>query len=168
MNEWNPTECTLSRLVLRDCEHALSRLRDEPIGTDWRILWVGIMTLLRTVGYVLPSKNSKYPNYLINGVESVCRERGNENNYPDEHKIFWKFICDERNSIVHEYRFSAGQGIRVFVGSNKESEPDYIMHSGKYKGHDQRVLVDEAIKWWEHQIEEMEMRAAAKRIEDLK
>ena len=39
------------------------------------------------------------------------------------------------------------------------------MYTGVYKGRDQRDLVDEAIQWWENQLDEMETLATAKILE---
>ena len=165
MNESQPIECTMARLVLQDCEEALNRLRDEPHGIDWRLLWVATMTLLRTVGFVLTQDGERGRRELKEAIKFVCAQRGNKNEFPIEHKIFWEFFCHERNNIVHEYRFSAGQGVTVFPGSNRPNEPSYIMHSSTYNGCDQRDLVKEAIKWWENQIEKIESRATASILE---
>lgn len=165
MNDSQAISCRKARLALEDCRHALARLWEEPVGQDWRILWVATMTLLKTIDYVLIKDTENGPSELQVSKDDVRKERGEKDNYPQEHKIFWEFIDSERTNIVHSYEFNAGQGVIVFVGSDKPNQLNYIMRSGPYSDRDHRDLVKESIAWWDNQIDEIETRAFALMLE---
>ena len=95
-------------------------------------------------------------------------------------KIYWAFIYHDANDILHFYKFSAshevkfrekrGQKPNIFTSSTDmcplpegewDEERIYRIRTGPFKDQDQRKLVQEAIAWWQEQIEEMENRAAA-------
>src|ERR1035437_960735 len=102
-----------ARDVLEDCKVAAGELRDGIAGREWRIRWVTAVALLRSVGHVL--RNVDAPTDPI--LESVITEAWSKLSHTKpEPAIFWRFIEDERNNILKEYRISAGLGITVRPG----------------------------------------------------
>ncbi len=169
---------TQARIVLEDCREALRYLKSGPRGNDWRRSWVTAVALLRTVGYVLYKVDSEQSPEMKETINEAW-ESWKEN--PVENKIFFEFIEQERNNVLKEYRFSAQQDTHISgslahidgkTGKQSTAIPArpteyfYPMNSGPYEGQDQREVVAMAIIWWEEQINEIDIRAAAKLIED--
>lgn len=160
-----------ARAVIEDCRSALIILHENPRGAQWRLTWCSTLTLLRVVGHVLKSESGaagKAPEF----------KKVVENWWIDLKKkkpIIWQFIEDDRNVLLKEYRFTAEQGLVRPPTINSHAigtmpigigilEPTYRMKSGPFKGRDQRDVVEIAIKWWESEIEEIELQASADAI----
>jgi hypothetical protein len=77
-----------------------------------------------------------------------------------EPPIFWDFIDDERNQIIHKYASSAGQSIVVPVDDPEKSVTPYHMNKGPFAGKDPRDVVEEAIEWWDNYLSEIEAAAS--------
>lgn len=172
----------VTRIVLEDCRTALHQLRQEPAAAVWRIQWVGMLALLRTVRHVLTEVDGRSEDVHPKLREKIGGFLQRMKSNKPEPKIYWCFICEDANNILHYYGFSALQTIRRYgtnttvtervsaastfeVSGPLESavhiERVYEMKSGPFKGRDQRDVVEEAIEWWEKEIEEMIDRAAA-------
>lgn len=91
-----------------------------------------------------------------------------------QHPLFWAFIKEDRDLIVKEYKLRAqhGEFIRPpttrLIRSPDEAgmctvafEYTYLITEGHFKGQDPRVIVRNAITWWEEQLDEIEANAAA-------
>jgi hypothetical protein len=135
---------------------------------------VTAVALLRAVGHVLRNSDAKADPIL----ESVVLEAWNRlSSTKPEPAIFWQFIEEERNNILKEYRLTAGQGVTVRPGTlhinmkTGEQWADhglptlyhYEMNSGLYAGVDQRVVLTEAIEWWESYLAEIDREYKARR-----
>ncbi|MBT3350055.1 MAG: hypothetical protein HOL66_15945 [Rhodospirillaceae bacterium] len=161
-----------AQMVLEDCREALRLLEEQPSGTTWRVQWSACCTLLRTVRNVLfevDIKDDTHPPELVKEVQSF--RDGMKASEP-EPKIYWGFIAESANIILHEYDLHAGQGITIHVGANIEAGEaphtrSYPIHDGPFEGQDQRDVVREAIDWWEKQLEEIIIKAAARSIATL-
>ncbi len=153
-----------AREVLADCRGALLELSDGVQGPEWRRRWITAVVLLRAVGHVLENvdaaRTPKHKTAVRNWWSTVAATKPNP-------KIFWLFIRDERNLILKEYRTNAGQGVTVYAslpgvnwrtGEQQQVPPPsavyhYQMNSGPFAGRDQRELIEEAIQWWEAQLD---------------
>lgn len=163
---------TQAREVLEDCRIAVRRLTEGVAGKEWRIAWVTSVALLRAVGHVLRNVDSKSSLAMAQAIETAWQ--GLSATKP-EPKIFWQFIEEERNNILKEYQLTAGLGITVRPGTahlnlqtgEHRGEPglptlyDYAMRSGPYEGVDQRLVLSEAIAWWESYLGSIEAECAA-------
>ena len=158
---------TAARQVLADCRGALEEFADGVEGPAWRRRWITAVVLLRTVGYVL--KNVDGASTDKHKAE-ISRFWANLKSTKPNPAIFWRFIEEERNTIVHEYQTNAGQGVtvqgRVFeinvrtrkqkVDPPKPPVYHYTMNAGYYKDRDQRELIAEAIRWWEAELDALD------------
>lgn len=161
-----------AREVLEDCRVAVSKLKDGISGRDWRIAWVTSVALLRAVGHVLQKVDSQTNPRLQQAISTAWQKLAESRPEP---AIFWSFIEEERNSILKEYRMTAGQGVTVRPGTahinlrtgEQWSEPGlptlyrYEMHSGPYAGRDQRDVLSEAIAWWEMYLDKIDEQTNA-------
>ena len=153
-----------ARLVLADAKHVRERLENETDGREWRLAWALAVVLLRTVGDVL----DKVDGVADRRVKSASAELYRSWKVGKENAIFRDFIKVERDCIVHEYLTSMTEGqIPVAViGPDEEESPIWLddemyrpLGAGRYVGEDGRDVIDEAISWWERQLEEIENRA---------
>jgi hypothetical protein len=127
--------------------------------------------LLRAVGHVLESVDSE----LSAAYSTVIARRWNALRATQpEPLVFWRFICDERNNLVKEYRFAAGQGVTVRPGlaqvdlktGEQPASPglppvySYLMIDGPFKGDDQRDVLRRAIQWWRDYLDAIDAEAA--------
>jgi hypothetical protein len=159
-----------SRAVLEDCRLAYRLLDTEKDDGRWRLMWVAAVTLLRTVGHVLDKVDASNPN--VRAVTNQLYE-GWKHDDP-KHEIFREFIDQERNNILKQYEFGVSQGpllVSPFLvdrdGNEYQLEPAIWseniyrpMATGPYEGEDGRTLIDDAIEWWQQQLDEVDHRVA--------
>ena len=142
-----------AREVLEDCRGAVEEIGGGVQGRAWRRRWVAAVVLLRSVGYVLKSVDAKTsPKYALT-IDAAWQGLGRTKPSP---LIFWGFIDAERHNIVHEYEVGAGQGVTVYLGSDRPPDHHYVMNTGPFAGRDQRDLLREAISWWESYLEDID------------
>ena len=176
-------EAMMARTVLEDCRAALRELQSEPSGQAWRIRWVAVLGLLRTVRDVLTRVDGISEDVHPALREEIRKFPSHMKETKPEPEIYWEFICGDANNILHYYNFSAVQSVRLPLDNGDKSlevsasaktrvsvvlqtreapaERIYRMKTGPFKDQDQRHVVEKAIDWWQEQIEEMEDRAAA-------
>jgi hypothetical protein len=161
-----------ARVVLNDCRFALLELKRNPAGEHWRILLVASCTLLRTVAEALfkvDMDNPLHPPELRKAVKDFYDELGTSNPKP---QIYWEFIREHANKILHEYDLRATQGITArptgenhpITGAKKMeiTGRSYTIRTGPYQGKDPRDVIEEAIDWWDDQLSDIECKAASK------
>jgi hypothetical protein len=164
---------TAARQVLEDCQGALSELVDGVRGPTWRRRWVIAIVLLRAVGHVLDKVDGTRSPELRKAITKWWQDLRTSKPKPE---IFWLFIEEERNTIIKEYQTNAGQGVTVFGQGftvnmrTGQQEADfltppkppiyhYTMNAGHFKAQDQRELIDEAIQWWENELNSIDLEA---------
>ena len=143
-----------ARRVLDDCKDALQELTDDIVGSEWRRRWVACIALLRAVGHVLKE---------VDGSTS-CKMRSiieKEWKLYEKDTIFECFIKKERDNILKEYKFGAGQGVVIQIGAPTKSYNTYHMNTGHYKCSDPRDVVRQAIEWWEQQLDKIEKQVTS-------
>jgi hypothetical protein len=148
-----------ARKVLRDLEFAFELLEVEEIEEKFRLLWVSAISLVRSVGHVLNKVDRKRSPKL---EQEISKKYSSWKNNPEENKIFFEFIENERNSLLKEYEFGfLSSPIGIVVTSGNESfnigENLFLpMSEGIYTGEDCRDVLGDAIAWWKQQIHEIE------------
>jgi len=148
-----------AREVLDDCRFALREFRTDPMGQEFRVRWVAAVTLLRAVGHVLRKVDGESSPRAKEAVRHAWER------LPKDDPL-WRFIDDERNNVLKEYGFGAGQGVAIHVSSLGDGivygvvvgsqEVTYVMNSGPFKGRDPRDLIEEGLRLWETVLEAVE------------
>jgi hypothetical protein len=143
-----------ARVVLEDCRGALADLKDGVQGSEWRRGYASAVALLRAVGHVLKNVDAKASAEARNAIDAELRAL---KEHKAEYPIFWQFIEGERNNILKEYRFAAGQDVTVSLGGDPTTYA-YPMKQGCFVGRDQREVIDEAIMFWEAHLKRVDAR----------
>ncbi len=156
-----------ARRVLSDCESALEMLDDERDEQRWRVLWIGAMALLRTVGHVLRK---------VDGEDLRRREEFDAayKRWKDaeraEHAVFREFIDNERNRLLKEYSLNVVDSAEVGVGvvsmqdGGVANETAFILDENLFRpvmegfgaGEDARDVYRLALEWWDSELSQLE------------
>ena len=147
--------------VLEDCELAVAEFAPTDDAALWRRRWIAGLTLLRTVGHVLDKVDGESDASLRVAIDDWWNGLRNT---PEAHPIFWKFINEERNSIVKEYRSRGVHVLRSTVrfsmatGRQLEDTTTYltVIQGGHYDGRSQVEVGREAVAWWHEQLRAIE------------
>lgn len=130
--------------------------------SDWKVIWIGTCTLLRTAIDLFQIDKKSCINIKIR--EELSSEWNFIKENQKDHQIFWKFLRKERNNIVHEYEWAAYEvwmdqdgTLRPPRMSLLEIKPQdtksiLIMRGGLYKGRDSLDLLKESAEWVEERI----------------
>ena len=156
-----------AREVLDDCRLALQMLEGETESRRWRVLWVAAAALVRAVGHVLSKVDGRDP--VVKRVGDQFFENWKRSH---NHRIFRDFIEQERNSILKEYQSSVHPMEKVYITLQTQlvstidgseltiSDPIPLdgnvyrpMLDGPWQGDDCRDVLQEAIVWWEQQLD---------------
>lgn len=165
-----------SRQVLQDCKIALSMLEDDMNSETWRVHWAAAVALSRAVGHILHKVDAVNDTRTQNIVNAKFKEWKSS---AEEHQIFREFIEKERNNLLKEYRTDVhphsstglefeytlkpfdGGPLKKFRNITVLDENIYRpMIEGPYEGGDARDVLQEAITWWENQLDEIDWLAA--------
>lgn len=150
----------VAKEVLRLCRLSFDEFKkDPPTGDKWKLHYFLILTLLHTVREVLKDidkKNAELHPNVLKEIENFCSSV--KENKP---KIY-EFIMKERNKLLHEFGSPYGAG----QSSDSQGNRLYPINNGPFKGRDQRCVIEEAIDWWDEQLEDIINKAGAKRLID--
>lgn len=147
-----------AREVLDDCRDALDELYEIGLqGSKWKRRWFAAITLLRAVGHVLNREVKSY------SKDVVLKEKEAWEIYKKENAKIFNFIKSERDNVLKQYLFGAGQGIKIVFSAplnapdcKCESEWSYPVLAGDFSGKDQREIISEGIMFWEKYIQKVE------------
>lgn len=151
-----------ARSVLADCRNALDLLQDETRPEVFRLYWVACVALARATGHVLHKVDCEQDPKIKQVVAAAydawkADKQGNA--------IFWDFIEQERNQILKEYEvgFLAGPIDAVADGALYSLDQHLFcpIADGEFAGEDCRDILDQAIAWWESQLDRIEAAARA-------
>lgn len=146
----------VSRAVIEDCRLCLDMMEEEENPDRFRVVWIGGLALLRSVGHCL--KNIDCVNEPQRSILSECWQE-----WKDE-PIFSEFIVRSRNLALKEYKVLAEEGVfgPVHIVGNCEELyeiPSFLFRQitdGFGEGEDSRDIFEEAIKWWEVKLNDLE------------
>lgn len=144
-------------LVLDDCRSALDAVEQAETEQEFRIRWVALVSLLRTVGHVLQKVDGPSDPVLRRAVDTAWKAWKRNR---DKNQIFWGFIEAERNSILKTYKFGTHPGdVEVAVKGQCETETFLLdeclfkpLLDGPFAGEDGRDVARDAIAWWDRQL----------------
>ena len=167
-----------ARQVLEDCELALEFLEQSTNDQIWRIHWFAAVALVRTVGDVLDKVDGRNPIYTKSIKSAYQIWKADQ----DSNKIFWCFIKEQRDKLIHEYDSDAhpshsasivlefdlvslADGTKTRHGTAIELEENIYrpMLAGPWEGDDARDVLREAIDWWSIELDKIDLEAHNKR-----
>ncbi len=157
----------LARRVLDDCELALEFLEQSTTDAIWRVHWFAAVALVRTVGDVLHKVDGQDP--ALKPLVNAAFQRWKED--PCDNAIFWDFIKNQRDRLVHEYDSDAHPSEKISLltefalqsseGSSAMTLGEVFeldeniyrpMLAGPWEGDDARDVLKEAIDWWKREL----------------
>lgn len=125
--------------------------------SDWKIHWIAACALLRGAVDLFKLDGSICVNgNLAQGFRDEWAAIGASK---EDHPIFWNFLRDERNSILHEYRWSAYEEYlnldgtlaaprpSVLLLSSESYESSLRLRSGTYSGRQALDIIQESRDW---------------------
>lgn len=155
-----------ARAVLYDCEQAFIELRAAN-QENLRRRWLTMLTLLRSVGYVLKKIDSR----TSDAHRFVIHKKWDEANAGKsrcEPPILWGFIEQERNNVLKQYEFGVRGSLIIEissppapipVGTNYDIEPKFDVWpliAGRFAGEQPFVVVQQAIEYWREYLDDVE------------
>jgi len=160
-----------ARETLADCAVAIEDFETSAATKYWRTRWVAVVTLLRSVGYVLEKVDA--PSDPTVGAAISAEFQDLKRSKPEPH-IYWEFIDKERHSVVKEMEFGAHLNITVRPGTawwnpktgetgglpSGETTYDHFMVGSVFEGRDPRELCHQAMAFWNNHLKQVERRIA--------
>lgn len=132
------------------------------ILSDWKVIWVGVCTLLRTSVELFRVDAESCIDPKVR--EEMRREWNLIKEDKEQHPIFREFLRKERNNIIHEYEWAAYE---VWIDRDGDTLPNQmgllsvkpqdaksalIMRGGRYKDCNSIDLLKESAGWVEARI----------------
>ena len=143
----------------------MHRMMEVEIDPDqFRVLWVGALSLLRAVGHVLDKVDAVDPSLKASSSKSFKQWK----DVSSGHAIFTEFIEKSRNLALKEYEFLVDQqeNVPVVVGDGVDAVDFSLVENlfrplldGYGAGEDCRDVYADAIDWWEKQLIAIELAA---------
>jgi hypothetical protein len=153
--------------VLDDCRNAHRMLNGiDPESSDWRVLWIGCLALLRAIGHVLDKVDSGHSAAAKHSIAKAWSEW--KNVHEKEHGIFRDFIEKERNRLLKEGSFRTEpepiylvteDGHRLVTEGGDRliaEQPFFRMTLAGFEDKNGLELIAAAIAWWEQRLTEIE------------
>lgn len=129
----------------------------------WRIYWAGALTLLQTTRDVLDRVDRKKSGLHSKAIHDFLRYIPLNK---DMNTIYWKFVCMERNNLVHEFSLQAQETSvtsRPFLTDTNLTYQELVQKYGERKiiiwgedGEDGLRLIEVALQWWERHLRVLE------------
>ena len=137
--------------------------------SDWKVIWIGSCTLLRaSIGFFQVDGKSCINEEIRRGIrEEWISIKENKKHHP----IYWKFLKEERDNIIHYYEWAAYEKwmdkdgviqpdpIPLLSIGSEDANSVLIMRSGPYKNCNSLDLLKESAKWVEARIYDAIRRA---------
>ena len=142
--------------------------------SDWKVIWIGTCTLLRTsiALFEVDAKsciNQKIREEIVSEWESIKEKKEDHPIFweflrEEDHPIFWEFLREERNNILHEYEWAAYEvwmdqegnrqpaPISLLSIKPEDTSSVLIMRGGPYKDRNSLDLLKESAEWVEARI----------------
>ena len=170
-----------ARNALRLAKEALNKLRQDPEGVDWQLFYVAAHAILRTSADVMdrhdrkdktvhPAMREEIKNFLLRLGDTK----------PEPH-IYWDFIRQHANDILHDFGFSSVMDVTIQVPTvtlrrtvsaagqttlsqipstiSGSKSLTYRVKKGHFVGQDPRDVLQFAIEFMESEIDGMVSRA---------
>jgi hypothetical protein len=116
--------------------------QDDVEDTEWKLLWVAGISLLRTIGHVLAKVDATKTFGHASEVERFWKALKEDRS---SFSIFWNFIENERNNLLKTYTFGA---------SLARDADGYYVKLGD--GSDAFQTFRQAVYWWRYHLSMIE------------
>lgn len=129
----------------------------EYLISEWKVLWIGTCTILRTSIDLFQVDKKSCINSKIR--EEISQEWKMIKENKKEHTIFWDFLRKERNNVIHQYEWIAyeawmkddgtiePQPLSLLSIKPEDAKSSLIIRSGTFEGRDSLELLDESANW---------------------
>lgn len=130
--------------------------------SEWKVIWIGTCAVLRTAIdlFQVDAKSCLSP--------AIRHEIANEwkaiKDHREDHAIFWEFLRQERNNIIHEYQWRAYEawikadgtvhngGLSLLALAGDDAKLVLLMRGGRFEGRNSLELLMEGADWVEARI----------------
>lgn len=149
------------RSGVRHLEHLLEN--SSFLLSEWKVVWIGTCAILRTAIdlFKVDAKSCISPDIR----NEIAAEWHAIKSDETEHAIFWRFLRDERDNIVHQYQwrayeawikpdgtFRAPRLSQILMVDDDGARPVLMMKGGHFEGRDSLDLLKEGADWVEERI----------------
>ena len=128
-----------------DCVTILFEFQNSDVDeehSEWRLLWVAGVALLRTIGHVLAKADATTSSRHKTEIDQLWATWKSDR---AQYAIFWEFVEGERNNLLKTYTFGARLA--------QDSKGYYVEFED---GEDAFQLFRQAVYWWRHQLMALE------------
>ena len=164
--------------VIEDCEFAIAKHNSSLQGTEFRLSWWTIVSLLRAIGHVLEKVDSRES---IRHAQIISDEYEKLKKTKPKPEIYWNFIKIERDNYLKEYNYGAQrqltnswqteQGEKAFISVRLDDQStgritplmpsmyqESFIKEGYYKGENEHRIACEALSWCKAYVENIKKR----------
>jgi hypothetical protein len=157
---------TNARALLAICDDAATRLSQVRVLVELdplilRLAYVGLITQIRAIGYVLKDRDRDAPDKK--GAIDAAHKRWQVD---PEHAIFREMIDGERNAVAKRGEWNAEARLVLLPAPDDKGAigfPALPMITGQNANQDLRVLVMKALSWWREQLDAIDTDAERRR-----
>lgn len=130
--------------------------------SEWKIIWIGTCAVLRTAIdlFRVDEKSCLAPRIR----EEIASEWKLIKDRKSEHSIFWDFLRQERDNVIHEYEWKAFEAwmkpdgtfrsakLSLLMSEDDGARPVLLMRDGPFIGRNSLDLLKEGAEWVEARI----------------
>jgi hypothetical protein len=144
--------------------------------SEWKVTWIGTCAILRTAIdlFRVDAKSCLAPRIR----EEIATEWKLIKDRKSEHSIFWDFLRQERDNVIHEYEWRAYEAwmkpdgtfrparLSFLMLDDDGARPVLLMKGGPFAGRNSLELLKEGAEWVEARIFDAIRRAGYDPEED--
>ncbi|MEI5679800.1 MULTISPECIES: hypothetical protein [unclassified Mesorhizobium] len=130
--------------------------------SEWKVIWIGTCAVLRTAIelFRVDAKSCLAPPIR----EEIAVEWKAIKDQKEEHAIFWDFLRQERDNVMHEYQWRAYETwmkpdgtfrsarLSLLMVDDDGARPVLLMKGGTFEGRNSLELLKEGADWVEARI----------------
>lgn len=130
--------------------------------SEWKVIWIGTCAILRTAIdlFRVDAKSCLAPRIR----EEIAAEWKAIKDQKDEHAIFWEFLRQERDNVIHEYQWRAYEAwmkpdgtfraaqLSLLTLDDDGARPLLLIKGGPFEGRNSLELLKEGAIWVEERI----------------
>lgn len=153
--------------ALSDGRNGLRHLNDQIkqatfLLSEWKVIWIGTCAVLRSAIdlFQVDAKSCLSPAIR----DEIAAEWKAIKDHKEDHSIFWDFLRQERDNIIHEYQWRAYEawmkpdgtfhdgGLTLLALAGDDAKLVLMMRGGRFEGRNSLELLTEGADWVEARI----------------